>query len=131
MDDLGPRTIGSDDPDRARLERPRRPGRTAGPGLSSVLSFGLTTPDEHPLSVLVVGVHPDDIEIGAGGTLLNLAATQPGLAVHYVVLTGTAQRHDEARLAAESFLAARRSPSICTRSPKAACRRCGLRSRTS
>jgi LmbE family N-acetylglucosaminyl deacetylase len=57
-----------------------------------------------PLSVLVIGAHPDDIEIGAGGTLLTLAQSQPGLRAHYVVLTGTANRQDEARDAARSFL---------------------------
>lgn len=55
-----------------------------------------------PLSVLAIGAHPDDIEIGAGGLLLTLAESQPR--VRYVVLTGTAERHAEARDAAASFL---------------------------
>jgi LmbE family N-acetylglucosaminyl deacetylase len=55
-----------------------------------------------PLSVLVIGAHPDDIEIGAGGLLLALAAGAPR--VHYVVLTGTAERQREARHAAAAFL---------------------------
>jgi LmbE family N-acetylglucosaminyl deacetylase len=59
-----------------------------------------------PLSVLAMGAHPDDIEIGAGGTLLSLADSQPGLRVHYVVLTGTADRLLEARNAANAFLPA-------------------------
>lgn len=57
-----------------------------------------------PLSVLAIGAHPDDIEIGAGGTLLSLAASQPGLRAHYAVLTGTADRQAEARCAARAFL---------------------------
>lgn len=56
------------------------------------------------LSVLAVGAHPDDIEIGAGGTLLSLAASRPGLRVRYVVLTGAAERRLEARSAAQAFL---------------------------
>jgi LmbE family N-acetylglucosaminyl deacetylase len=55
-------------------------------------------------SVVVVGAHPDDIEIGAGGLLLTLAAARPGVAVHYVLMTGSAVRVDEARAAAAAFL---------------------------
>ncbi len=56
------------------------------------------------LSVLAIGAHPDDIEIGAGGTLLTLAASQPGLRVRYVVLTGSAERQRESEAAASAFL---------------------------
>jgi LmbE family N-acetylglucosaminyl deacetylase len=56
------------------------------------------------MSVLAVGAHPDDIEIGAGGTLLSLVASLPGLRAHYVVLTGTPDRQAEARCAARAFL---------------------------
>ena len=69
-----------------------------------MLPLRLTRPAAGPLSVLAVGAHPDDIEIGAGGTLLSLAASQPGLRVHYVVLTGTADRQEEASSAAHAFL---------------------------
>jgi LmbE family N-acetylglucosaminyl deacetylase len=69
-----------------------------------MLPLHLTAPLGRPLSLLVIGAHPDDIEIGAGGTLLTLAESQPGLAVRYVVLTGTADRQLEARNAAEAFL---------------------------
>jgi LmbE family N-acetylglucosaminyl deacetylase len=55
------------------------------------------------LSVLAVGAHPDDIEIGAGGTLLTLAARHPGLQVRYLVLTGTPGRQLESRAAAGEF----------------------------
>lgn len=56
------------------------------------------------LSVLAVGAHPDDIEIGSGGTLLNLAATQPNLQLRYVVLTGSEHRQLESRNAAHAFV---------------------------
>lgn len=71
-----------------------------------MLSLNLTPSSGRPLSVLVIGAHPDDIEIGAGGLLLSLADSQPGLQVRYVVLTGTADRQVEARNAATAFLPA-------------------------
>jgi LmbE family N-acetylglucosaminyl deacetylase len=69
-----------------------------------VLPLNLTAPAGRPLSVLAIGAHPDDIEIGAGGMLLTLAGSQPGLTVRYVVLTGTQDRQQEARAAAAAFL---------------------------
>ena len=71
-----------------------------------MLPFHLRAPSSAPLSVLAVGAHPDDIEIGAGGTLLSLAESKPGLRAHYVVMTGTADRQQEARAAASAFLPA-------------------------
>jgi len=56
------------------------------------------------MSLLALGAHPDDIELGAGGTLLSLAESQPELRLHYVVLTGTLDRQAEARNAASAFL---------------------------
>jgi LmbE family N-acetylglucosaminyl deacetylase len=71
-----------------------------------MLPLHLSTPPGRPLSVVAIGAHPDDIEIGAGATLLALAESQPGLHVQYVVLTGTPDRHMEAWNAAEAFLPA-------------------------
>jgi LmbE family N-acetylglucosaminyl deacetylase len=67
-----------------------------------MLPLHLHAPPGEPLSVLAIGAHPDDIEIGAGGLLLGLAGTR--LRVRYLVLTGTAERHEEARGAARAFL---------------------------
>jgi LmbE family N-acetylglucosaminyl deacetylase len=67
-----------------------------------MLPLRLDRPDGAPLSVLAIGAHPDDIEIGAGGLLLALGPDQPR--VQYVVLTGTEERHQEAHNAAALFL---------------------------
>lgn len=69
-----------------------------------MLPLALTTSPGRPLSVLALGAHPDDIELGAGGTLLTLAENQPAVRIHYVVLTGTPDRQAEARNAARAFL---------------------------
>src|SRR6266568_1997002 len=62
-----------------------------------MLPLRLGLPEGRPLSVLAIGAHPDDIEIGAGGLLLALAARP--LRASYLVLTGTTERHQEARAA--------------------------------
>lgn len=67
-----------------------------------MLSLPLTGAAGEPLSVLAIGAHPDDIEIGAGGLLLSLAESP--LRIRYLVLTGTAERRQEAQSAARSFL---------------------------
>jgi LmbE family N-acetylglucosaminyl deacetylase len=54
-------------------------------------------------SVVLLGAHPDDLEIGAGGLMLSLP---PGTTVHYVLFTGTPVRHAEARAAVAAFLPA-------------------------
>jgi LmbE family N-acetylglucosaminyl deacetylase len=54
--------------------------------------------------VLCLGAHSDDIEIGAGGTLLKLAERASDLEICWVVFSAPGVRADEARLSADDFL---------------------------
>jgi LmbE family N-acetylglucosaminyl deacetylase len=56
------------------------------------------------LSVLCLGAHSDDIEIGAGGTLLSWLDQGIRLDVHWCVLSGIDERGREARASADDFL---------------------------
>jgi LmbE family N-acetylglucosaminyl deacetylase len=58
------------------------------------------------LSVLCLGAHSDDIEIGCGGTMLSLLAAHPATRVHWVVFSAPGRRGDEARRSAARFLRA-------------------------
>ncbi len=58
-----------------------------------------------PLTVVALGAHADDIEIGCGATLLRLIAERPHLILHWAVLSGgDTSREDEARTSASAFL---------------------------
>ena len=59
---------------------------------------------ENLRSVLCLGAHADDIEIGCGGTILKLLAENPSLEVHWVVLGAGGQRSREATASARRFL---------------------------
>jgi LmbE family N-acetylglucosaminyl deacetylase len=56
------------------------------------------------LSVLCLGAHSDDIEIGAGATLLSLIDRGIRLDVHWCVLSGGGDREQEAKASAADFL---------------------------
>jgi LmbE family N-acetylglucosaminyl deacetylase len=55
------------------------------------------------LRVVCLGAHPDDIEIGCGGTLLTLCDTRE-LDATVVIPTGSPERHEEALKATTRFL---------------------------
>jgi LmbE family N-acetylglucosaminyl deacetylase len=63
----------------------------------------LRLPDGGGLRVVCLGAHPDDIEIGCGGTLLTLCDMRE-LDATVVIPTGTAERHEEALKATTRFL---------------------------
>ncbi len=62
--------------------------------------------DKKPLrTVLCLGAHCDDIEIGCGGTVLKLIQQYPDLQFHWVIFSSDPQRAREAQESAALFLA--------------------------
>jgi LmbE family N-acetylglucosaminyl deacetylase len=57
-----------------------------------------------PRTILCIGAHCDDIEIGCGGSILTWLMVNPKLSVTWVVLSSNAVREKEARRSAETFL---------------------------
>jgi LmbE family N-acetylglucosaminyl deacetylase len=70
-----------------------------------MLSVALGPQLQRPLSVLCLGAHSDDIEIGLGGTLLRLLAERPDTQVRWVVFSADEAREAETRASADAFLA--------------------------
>ena len=73
--------------------------------------LGLAASNE-PLSVLCLGAHSDDIEIGAGATILGWIERGIRLNVHWAVLSATSQRANEAHASATDLLAGAASATI-------------------
>lgn len=71
-----------------------------------MLGLSLASGTGAPSRLLAVGCHPDDIEIGCGGTILSLTRAHPGLEVTWVVLSANGDRAGEAHASAADFLAA-------------------------
>jgi len=69
-------------------------------------------PKTSPFRVLCLGAHCDDIEIGAGGTILKLLADHHDAEFHWVVFSSTPQRAQEAYASANSFLKQARKKQI-------------------
>jgi LmbE family N-acetylglucosaminyl deacetylase len=64
------------------------------------------------LSILCLGAHSDDIEIGVGATLLSMMDRGIRVEVHWCVLSGAGDREKEARGSATDFLARAASAEI-------------------
>jgi LmbE family N-acetylglucosaminyl deacetylase len=75
-----------------------RPCRRGG-----MIRLQLAAPRDR-LSILCLGAHADDIEIGAGATLLSMMDRGIHLQVHWCVLSGSGDREKEARASAADFL---------------------------
>jgi LmbE family N-acetylglucosaminyl deacetylase len=58
----------------------------------------------HPPTILCIGAHCDDIEIGCGATLIRWAREYPGLRVIWCVFSGDTARREESRSAARRLI---------------------------
>jgi LmbE family N-acetylglucosaminyl deacetylase len=77
-----------------------------------VLGSTLGDARAQPLSILCLGAHSDDIEIGCGGTLLRLLDERPGSTVTWVVFSADDDREAEARGSAADVLAGAASAEV-------------------
>lgn len=75
-----------------------------------MLAIGL--PKDRLRTVLFLGSHCDDIEIGCGGTVLRLVEDHPDVTIFWAVLSSDAEREKEARAAAGLFLGGARAPTV-------------------
>jgi len=66
-----------------------------------MMGLSLAKKGSQPLTVLCLGAHSDDIEIGCGGTLLQLKSLYEQMRFHWVVFSAAGVRGQEASRAAE------------------------------
>lgn len=78
-----------------------------------MLGLSLSPPGGR-LTVLCLGCHSDDIEIGCGGAILTLRDRYPGLTIHWVVFSAIGERRTEAERGAGLF--AGPSPNVVLKS---------------
>ena len=69
-----------------------------------MIPFALHTGASEALTILCLGAHSDDIEIGCGGTVLRLAQQYPQAVFHWVVFSAIGARESEAKRGAALFV---------------------------
>lgn len=77
-----------------------------------MLGLGIGSGRKAFTTLLCLGAHCDDIEIGCGGTILRLLQDQPDLHVHWVVFSSNPQRAAEAHASAGEFLKGTRNQTV-------------------
>lgn len=77
----------------------------AAQGRARVSPLGGLLAGRERLSLLCIGAHSDDIEIGAGGLILTLLGAGVPVDVQWCVLSAPGEREAEARASAADFLA--------------------------
>ncbi len=77
-----------------------------------MMTLTLSAPRNRPLSILCVGAHSDDIEIGCGGTILRLTQDYKNTAFSWVVFSSNTERKREAERSAGAFLHGARKKTV-------------------
>ena len=75
-------------------------------------SFRLEHSDHAPFTVLCIGAHCDDIEIGCGGFLVELCGALPAVDIEWFIAAAPERRTSESRRAAARLLKAARAHHI-------------------
>jgi len=83
---------------------------TADPDLTWMHHLKLEPPGA--LNLLAIGAHADDIEIGAGASILRLLDERPGSTILWLVASASPERAAEARASAAAFSASAASVEI-------------------
>jgi LmbE family N-acetylglucosaminyl deacetylase len=81
-----------------------------------VLGIPLSEEVGKKLTVLCLGAHSDDIEIGCGGTILRFLSAFPSASFHWIVFSSNRVRRQEALRSANLFLKGAKSKQIAVRS---------------
>ena len=77
-----------------------------------MMTVRLGAAGSRPRRVLCLGAHSDDIEIGAGGMVLELRRQRPRVQFQWVVFSAAGVRASEARQSARRFLGPKSHPGI-------------------
>ncbi len=67
-------------------------------------TVGILPKNDAPLTILCLGAHSDDIEIGCGGTILRLLSEYTRVEIHWIVFSSNSVRNAEAIDSANKFL---------------------------